>query len=88
MRPSGIGSACHSLGAAAFDEARPLVTKFGLGPLGDTQGMLTHGRPVRTGRDRQHVREQFGCGGVGYERRPACLQVEPLGGDLAGDQGA
>ena len=85
MRPSGIGSACP-VRRAAIDEAGPLLPKFGLGPLGDTQGMLAQRGGVGAGRDRQDVGEQTGRGGVGHERRPACLQIEPLRGDMIGDQ--
>ena len=74
------------LGRTAVDEAGPLLAQLGLGALGDTQDVLAHGGGVRTGRDRQHVGEQPGRGGVGHERRPAGLQIEPLRGDMAGDQ--
>ena len=72
----------------AIDEAGPLLPEFGLGTLGDTQGVLAQRGGVGTGHDRQNVGEQSGRGGVGHERRPACLQIKPLRGNIVGDQSA
>ena len=75
------------VGRAAIDEAGPLLREFSLGTLGHTQHVLAQRGCVGAGRDRKHVGEQFSRGGVGHERCPARLQVEPFGGDMIGDQG-
>jgi hypothetical protein len=70
------------------DETRPLLPEFSLGALGHTQDMLAQGFGVGAGRDRQDVDQQSSRGGVGHKRRPPCLDVEPLGSDMIGDQAA
>lgn len=44
------------------------------------------GGGIRAGRNRQHVSEQPGRCGVGHERSPADLEVEPLRCDVVGEQ--
>ena len=74
------------VGRAAVDEAGPLLAELGLGPLGDPQHVRADGAGVDRGPDRQDVGEQPGRGGVGHERGPAGLEVEPLRRDVVREQ--
>src|ERR1019366_4824172 len=70
----------------AINETGPLLPKFSLGALGHAQHMLSQGFGVGAGRDRQDFGQQSSSGGVGNERRPPRLEVEPLRSDMIGDQ--
>jgi hypothetical protein len=84
FRDGQLGPVCR----AAVDEAGPLLPELSLGTLGDTQSVLPQRGSVGTGHDRQDVGEQPGRSGVGHERRPTGLQIEPLRGNIVGDQNA
>ena len=66
----------------AVDEAGPFLSQFRVGSFGDAKGMLPDSHGIGTRRDRQDIGEQFGCGGIRYERRPPRLQVQSLGRDM------
>ena len=85
MRPSGMGSLAQSAGQPSMKQDRSSSSSASARSA-TRRRMLAQCFGVGAGRDRQDVGEQSSRGGVGHERRPARLQIEPLRRDMIGDQ--
>jgi hypothetical protein len=71
---------------AAVDEARPLVAEFRLGPLGHPHHVFADGGGVDRLPDGQDVSRHGGRGGIGCQRGPSGLEIEPLRRDVVGEK--